>query len=145
MGPGGAPSRLIVLDASAAIDLLLDSGGRGEHLNKRVAPLERFHVPELFDVEVMSALRGIERGGLMDEARAATALERLSGLRAERWRHEELRPDMWRRRHRLSIYDAAYVALAKLLDLPLVTADAKLAIVAREDVAVELFEPPAAG
>jgi predicted nucleic acid-binding protein len=34
---------------------------------------------------------------------------------------------MWELRHNLTAYDAAFVALAEVLDIPLLTADAKLA------------------
>ena len=130
---------MVVLDASAGIELLALEGPVADVVERRIAPLNDVHVPELFDLEIMSALRGLERGGVLDRDAATEVLVRLLSLRANRWSHEETRADTWRRRHGHSIYDATYVALARLLDLPLVTTDRKLAEAAGDDVAVELL------
>lgn len=132
---------MIVLDASAAVDLLMASGSRSAQLADRVASVPELHVPELFDVEILSALRGLERAGKVAGGRIEAALKALEDIRAIRWRHQQLRPLIWRHRHRGSVYDATYVALARFLDLPLVTADSRLADSVGRDVAVELFVP----
>lgn len=90
-------------------------------------------------MEVLSALRGIERGALITQERLESALDGLKALRARRWRHQDLLPEVWRLRERLSVYDAAYAGLARLLDLPLVTADAKLGKAAEGWLVVERF------
>ena len=41
--------------------------------------------------------------------------------------HELLLPLIWRLRHNLTAYDASFVALAAVLDAPLVTLDARVA------------------
>jgi predicted nucleic acid-binding protein len=46
----------------------------------------------------------------------------------------------WHLRDSLSTYDAVYVALAELLDAPLVTCDSRLAASGGHDAAIELFE-----
>lgn len=131
---------MIVLDASAAIGYLSQSAGGSGALSNRIETMPELHAPELFDIEVLSALRGLERAGMMEGHRMEQALAAFTDFRVQRWRHAELVPGIWRQRHRHSIYDAAYVALAGLLDLPLVTADARLARAASGDVAVELFD-----
>ena len=132
---------MIVLDASAAVNLLTGYGSAGGPLDSRVGTSIEVHVPELFELELMSALRGLERGGRISSDRLSRALARSEKLRALRWSHAELRCGIWPLRQRLSIYDAAYVALARPLDLPLVTTDAKLAAgAAGTGVAVELYE-----
>lgn len=130
---------MIVLDASAGVESLISPSDVGQRVRQRIRPLPEVHVPELFDLEVMSAVRRFERSGTVSEHDAARALVNLGDLRVQRWRHQEIRADIWRRRHRHSIYDAAYIALAKLLDLPLVTTDSRLAEAAGDDVAVELL------
>jgi len=61
-------------------------------------------------------------GGL-DERRARLALADLQGLRVDRVRHGTLLDRCWELRDNLTVYDAAYVALAELLEVTLVTAD----------------------
>jgi predicted nucleic acid-binding protein len=47
---------VIVLDASAAVDLLLITA-RGPHVARALAGLVEAHVPELFEAEVLAVLR----------------------------------------------------------------------------------------
>jgi predicted nucleic acid-binding protein len=48
---------------------------------------------------------------------------------------------MWELRHNLTAYDALYVALAEMLDAPLVTLDRRLAAAAgaRSEAAIEVI------
>lgn len=131
---------MIVLDASAAVDLLTGFGPEGGPLDARVGTAPELHVPELFELELLSALRGLERGGRIKPDRLLLALARSQQMRSVRWSHEELRARIWELRHRLSIYDAAYAALARHLDLPLITTDARLAAAVGPGIAVELYE-----
>jgi predicted nucleic acid-binding protein len=48
-------------------------------------------------------------------------------------------PHIWRLRHSLSAYDAAYVVLASQLDATLITRDARLASASSRGVSIELF------
>ncbi len=131
---------MIVLDASAAVDLVSGTVAPDHALALRVGNAPEIHVPELFELELLSALRGLERGGRIASDRLALALTRSERMRSVRWSHEELRARIWELRHRLSIYDAAYAALARHLDLPLVTTDARLATGVGPGIAVELYE-----
>ena len=131
---------MIVLDASAAVDLVSGTVAPDHALALRVGTAPEVHVPELFELELLSALRGLERGGRIGSRRLSLALARSEAMRSVRWPHAELRNRIWELRHRLSVYDAVYAALAKLLDLPLVTTDARLAAGAGPGVAVELYE-----
>jgi len=51
----------------------------------------------------------------------------LRRLPVERVSHRLLMERCWELRDNVTVYDAVYVALAELLDAPLVTADGKLA------------------
>ena len=118
---------MIVLDASALVELLLDTPA-GRAIATRIAdPALGLHVPHLADVEVTQALRRYARDGEIAEADAAAAIEDLCVLDLQRHAHEPLLERVWALRQNLSAYDAVYVALAEALDAPLVTCDAKLA------------------
>ena len=118
---------MIVLDASALVELLLGTD-QGRSIAARIAdPGLGLHAPHLADVEVTQALRRYVREGELDPASAATALEELRSLDLERHGHEPLLDRVWALRHNLTAYDAVYVALAEALDSALLTCDGRLA------------------
>ena len=118
---------MIVLDASAALELLL-----GTPLSAAVGALalrsdESLHAPHLIDVEVTQVLRRWARRGAMNGARGQEALEDLAALPLTRYPHAFLLGRVWALRPNLTAYDAVYVALAEALDATLLTCDAALA------------------
>lgn len=118
---------MIVLDASALVELLLGTE-RGRTIAARIAdPTLGLHVPHLLDVEITQTLRRYVRDGEVDATEAASALEDLHALDLERHAHEPLLDRMWALRQNLTAYDAAYVALAEALDTMVLTCDRKLA------------------
>ena len=118
---------MIVLDASAAVELLLATAN-GDRVVERIAdPAASIHVPHLLSVEVAQVLRRLVAAGTVSRARAAGALDDLADLDAERYPHEPFLPRMFALRDNLTAYDAAYVALAEVLAAPLVTFDGRLA------------------
>ena len=72
-------------------------------------------------------LRGHLRRGRLAQAAAERALVSASQLRLRRWEHHPFRDRIWELRENVTVYNAVYLALAEMLDLPLVTTDAKLA------------------
>lgn len=118
---------MIVLDASALVELLLGTE-RGRSIAARIAdPGLGLHAPHLADVEVVQALRRYVREGELEPDSAGSALEDLRSLDLERHAHEPLLDRVWALRANLTAYDAAYVALAEALDTTLLTCDARLA------------------
>jgi predicted nucleic acid-binding protein len=118
---------LIVIDASALLELLLATR-RAEAIDTRVlAPNERIHAPHIIDVEIAQALRRLS--GLKDITvkRAEQALDDFRDFLIERHPHRELLPRIWQLRASMTAYDGAYVALAEALEAPLLTCDQKLA------------------
>ena len=132
---------MIVLDASALVELLLHTP-RGRAVATRIAdPTVGLHVPHLADVEVIQALRRYATEGVLNAAEAATALADLRALDLQRHAHEPLLDRVWVLRHNLSAYDAVYVALAEALDTTLLTCDSRLARAPGVARRVELVKP----
>lgn len=118
--------KALVLDASAVVELLLGTA-TGRRVAARLADDRlQLHAPELLDLQVAQVLRRFERSRQIAADEAATALERLQLLDIERHAHGMMLPRVWALRANLTAYDAVYVALAELLDAPLLTADARL-------------------
>ncbi len=130
---------MIVLDASAAIDWLLQTSA-GQRIEQRIfSQNESLHAPHLLDLEVGQVLRRLVREGAVSTHRAHQAIEDLLDLRMTRYPHFVLLPRIWQLRHNLSAYDAAYVALAENLGARLLTRDARLASVSGLTAPIELF------
>jgi predicted nucleic acid-binding protein len=130
---------MIVLDASAAIDWLLQTAA-GQRIEQRIySHHESLHAPHLLDLEVGQVLRRLVRERAVSASRADQAVEDLLDLRITRYPHFVLLPRIWQLRHNLSAYDAAYVALAENLGARLLTRDARLASASGLTVPIELF------
>jgi predicted nucleic acid-binding protein len=130
----GRSPKPAVVDASALIDRLL-GGRRGAAVDQAVGQ-SAMVAPSHVDLEVLNAMRRLVRAGEVHEDRAAEAAQDLREAPLERVDISDLIPRIWAWRSNLSAYDAAYVAVAEVLECPLVTADAGLARAARRAVAV---------
>lgn len=83
--------------------------------------------PDLLNAEVLSVLRRLERSGILSAARAAQASDDLAQAPLQRLPTLPYVAAVWGLRASLTPYDACYVAVARALNCPLVTADARLA------------------
>lgn len=128
---------MIVVDASVLVTALADDGADGDRVRARLRN-EQLAAPQVIDLEVASAWRRLLAAGGLDARRAALALADLAALRIERATHGPLLNRCWELRDSLTIYDAAYVALAELLEAVLLTGDARLAAAPRIRCEVEL-------
>ena len=118
---------MIVLDASAAVEWLLQTP-RGLRVGQRIfAPAESLHAPHLLDVEVAQVLRRYVAVHGLSLSRAEEALQDLMDLRVRRYPHTPLLRRIWALRNNLTSYDALYIALAEALPATLLTCDSKLA------------------
>jgi predicted nucleic acid-binding protein len=116
---------VIVVDASVLSVALGDDGGDGA--SARAALNYRTLVaPELIDLEVVSVLRRRVRAGSMSPARAELALTDLTELPMRRASHRPLLSRCWELRETFTPYDAAYIALAEILGITLLTGDGRL-------------------
>lgn len=117
---------MIVVDASVVATALTDDDADGDRARAHLRG-QRLAAPHLLDLEVTSVWRRLEATGRLDRRRAERALHDLLALGIERVTHTRLLDRCWELRNNLTVYDAAYVALAEALDAPLVTADRRLA------------------
>lgn len=130
---------MIVLDASAALDWLLQSP-TGRRIEDRIfSRSESLHAPHLLDLEVTQVLRRLVFQKTISSRRAVEALRDLLDLRITRYPHAILLPHIWRYRNNLSAYDAAYVVLAEKLGATLITCDARLATAPGHAATIEFF------
>jgi len=130
---------MIVLDASAAVDWLLQTAA-GQSIEKRIySRNETLHAPDLLDLEVTQVLRRLALQRVVPVIRADEAVRDLLDLRITRYPHFVLLPRIWQLRHNLSAYDAAYIVLAEKLGAALVTREARLASASGHAAAIELF------
>jgi predicted nucleic acid-binding protein len=115
-----------VVDASVLVELLSD----GEHAEvaKERLDAEEYALcaPHLIDAEVGQALRRWVRLGKLTADAAGRALWEVDELPLERVEHELLVHVAWGLRDNFSFYDGLYIALALMLDEPLLTLDARL-------------------
>ena len=129
---------MIVVDASAVLEVLLRTADAGAVEERLFASGERLHAPHLLDIEVTHAIRRHRLLGEIAERRASDAMELLGALPIRRHEHRPLLSRVWALHRNLTAYDAAYVALAEALDAPLVTRDARLASASGHRAIVEL-------
>jgi predicted nucleic acid-binding protein len=118
---------LIVLDASALLEILLRTDRADRLMERAFSGSEQMHAPQLLDIEITQVLRRLVRQKEITAPRAELALQDLAHLLIERHEHQELIQRIWQLRDSLSAYDGAYVALAEALAAPLLTCDSKLA------------------
>jgi predicted nucleic acid-binding protein len=130
---------VIVLDASAAVDWLLQTPV-GKRIESRIyRSNESLHAPHLLDLEVTQVVRRLVREGTISPLRAHQAIDDLLDLRVTRYPHDVLLPRIWQLRQNLTAYDAAYVVLAEKLSASLITRDARLRAASGRQTLIELF------
>lgn len=117
---------MIVIDASAVVDFLIDGGERGTWAAQRLRDGGVTHAPHLLDAEVAAAVRRAFLRGLISRRRGRDALHDLSAMRIERHPSSLFLQRAWSLVDVLTPYDALYVALAEALNCPLVTTDERL-------------------
>ncbi|MGH3585050.1 MAG: type II toxin-antitoxin system VapC family toxin [Pseudonocardia sp.] len=113
-----------MIDASALIELA--TGRAPARQLVRRTRTGQAAAPELIDLEGLSVVRSLRRRGGLDESAAQRAVGRLGSAPVARMTHRPLLTRVWELRDVVSAYDAAYIALAEQLDVPLLTCDARL-------------------
>lgn len=130
---------MIVLDASAVLELLLNTES-GSLVRDRISdPAESLHAPHLLSVEVVQVLRRYFATRSISAEIASAALDDLAALDIARYAHEPFLSRVWQLRENVTAYDAVYLALAEVLAAPLITFDSRLAAAPGHGASVELL------
>lgn len=130
---------MIVLDASAAIDWLLQTTA-GQQIEKRIySRNQSLAAPHLLDLEVAQVFRCLVRDGAVSAKRAEEAIQDLMDLKIARYPHHLFLRRIWQLRNNLSAYDAVYVGLAESLRATLITRDQRLGSTPGHAAVVEVF------
>lgn len=136
-----------VVDASIVVRLLQNRGG-DDDLRDRFRSERRLHAPTLIDAEVASAVRGLlltsKKEIRITPGRAWQMLDDFADLPLTRYPMLPLQRWALELRQNLTAYDAFYVALAQLLELPLLTDDGKFVGAPNLPARVETWPPKTA-
>ena len=135
---------MLVVDTSAVLEALV-ARDPPSGLVARLANDGDLHAPHLIDVEVLHALRRLNAGGHLSEERSLDARLDFAALAVIRYPHIGLADRIWALRQNLTACDAAFVALAEELHVPLVTCDKRLGASAGHFATIEVFALPDRG
>ena len=117
---------MTVIDCSAMVELLVAKTLTGDAIARWAAAAQTLYAPYVLDGEVVSALLRLMRGQKISESEADAALANFRAFPIERQDVLPLWPRLKKLHANLSAYDAQYVALAEVLNVPLITADARI-------------------
>lgn len=116
---------MIVLDAAALVDVVLDQAASGWVLDQVTG--EEIRAPGHQLAEVLSAVSRLVRAAALGVAEAADALREATALPQRLVTPTPAHIDRaFALRHRIRVLDGLYVALAEELGCPLVTTDTRL-------------------
>lgn len=115
---------MIVVDASALADALIDDGSVGDRTRSALSEDLHWAAPGHLVVEVISVIRGRLLGGKLQAQRADEAIAVLVELEMDQIDILPLAHRIWELRDNLTAYDAAYLAVAEELGCALLTSDA---------------------
>jgi predicted nucleic acid-binding protein len=127
---------MIVADASAVVEVLLNTSRAAAIASRLFAGGQTIHAPHLVDVEVLQVLRRYVSASTVANARAREMMQDYLDMDLKRYPHDVLLERMWELRHNFTAYDAAYIALAEALEAPLITCDRALTSGHRAEVVV---------
>jgi predicted nucleic acid-binding protein len=114
---------VIVVDASAVVDVLLETG-RGQRVAARLD--DTLVAPELLYVEVCSALARLVRADAIEKRDADLAVRRVVRMPVTPMSNSLLTARAWQLRERVRMADAFYAACAMVFGAPLLTTDTRL-------------------
>lgn len=133
----------IIVDASVVLAALTTQGPVGSWAEEQLLAGDDLAAPEHLYVEVANVLRRAEIANQLDPTAASLAFTDLRRMPLQTIPFAPLANRVWTLRANLTAYDAAYVAAAEGLGVPLITLDMKL--VNAPGPTCEFRYPPSAG
>ncbi len=118
---------MIVLDASVLANVVGDDGADGRLARRELRAAGNLAAPDLVDVETVAVLRKRWLAGSISDERFATAVSDLGDIDLDRYPVLRFMRRTWELRANVTPYNAAYIALAEVLNCELWTADQRLA------------------
>jgi len=116
----------VTCDSSILVATLVDDGPSGRWATRVLEAAGDLLAPHLAVFEAANILRRHQLANLITADQAAQAHADLLDLPLELWPYELLASRSWQLRENLTIYDAAYVALAEMTSTPLATLDQRI-------------------
>lgn len=116
---------MIAVDANAVVALLVDNAELGS-IGRALYAQHDLAAPDLLPYEVTSTLRKLCRLQTVSLRVAEQALNDMALLRISTVPYDDIALRIWDLRENVSAYDGAYVAVAELFDVPLLTFDERL-------------------
>lgn len=129
---------MLVVDASCLFEVLADTP-RAPSVAARLAADPDHAAPEVIDVEVLGVIRAQYLKGALDETAAGQAVTDLRDWPGERFSHRWMLDRVWQLRASVRGWDAFYVALAEVMEAPLLTMDGRLARAHRPKCRIEVI------
>ena len=116
--------------------------GRSPNLTDRQKLPDRSKATKIWPpLALTPRLHAYMHSGSHEDLRATRSQSRrvFDGLPWARYSHEPLSDRIWELRHNFSAFDATFVSLSELLDIPLITSDARMAAAPGHRARIESF------
>ncbi|MEV0401029.1 type II toxin-antitoxin system VapC family toxin [Actinoallomurus sp. NPDC050550] len=130
----------VVVDASAMVEAFVGALNGQTCLLMEEIEQNDVAAPHLIDSEVLHVLRKLEHRKVLSDDEADQVCELFTSLKITRYSAGGLLNRIWALRRNLTCYDATYVALAEVLDVPFLTTDARIARASGHGADVRVFE-----
>ena len=131
---------MIVVDASVLANVVGDDEAAGQLARARLAAASAVPAPDLVEVGTVSVLRRRWLAGDLSDERFRGAVDDLVALPITRFPVRPLMVRAFELRANVTACDACYVALAEVLDCPLITSDSRLANTPKTTCTTEVLQ-----
>lgn len=114
---------MIVIDASAIVELLFKTKAGEKIADIIFKNTSNIVAPELLNIEVLQVVRKFRKSREISNERAREFFDDFVSLPIKYYPHSFLLKRIWELKENFTAYDSTYIALAELLNAPLITTD----------------------